>query len=126
MPFVKGQSGNPAGRKPGTGYTDPVKKIIHDVKHLAKEASIDAINTLVEVMKDKTSPPSARVTAAQAVLDRGWGKPTQTIEATVNHVDQMGYDELREYIAREAAELGIGGAPVRSAEKRTSVRGKPH
>jgi hypothetical protein len=32
-------------------------------------------------MEDKNAPPAARVSAASAILDRGWGKPNQTIEA---------------------------------------------
>ncbi len=32
----------------------------------------DAIITLVEVMADQNAPVAARVTAAQAILDRGW------------------------------------------------------
>ena len=34
-------------------------------------------------MNDPKAPPAARVGAATAVLDRGWGRPTQSIEGQV-------------------------------------------
>jgi hypothetical protein len=38
-----------------------------------------ALGTLVAVMRDTTASAGARVTAATAVLDRGWGKPTERV-----------------------------------------------
>jgi hypothetical protein len=40
------------------------------------------VDTLVEIMGDKKAPQSARVTAANALLDRGFGKPLQSMEHT--------------------------------------------
>ena len=74
MPFVKGQSGNPGGR-PG---------VPADVRELCKSRAVDAINTLAAVMTDVEAPPAARVAAANAILDRGFGKPAQTINANVS------------------------------------------
>lgn len=68
--FKPGQSGNPTGR--------PKSDII--IKELAKEHSEIALNTLVEIATNKKSKESARVQAAVAILDRGWGKPSQSIE----------------------------------------------
>jgi hypothetical protein len=36
-----------------------------------------AVNTLAGIAKSLKCPPAARVTAACALLDRGWGKPAQ-------------------------------------------------
>jgi hypothetical protein len=36
--------------------------------------------TLAEVMADKDQPAAARVSAANAILDRGYGKPSQPID----------------------------------------------
>ena len=35
---------------------------------------------MVGVMGQPDSPPAARVSAANSILDRGWGKPAQPIE----------------------------------------------
>ncbi len=40
-----------------------------------------ALNVLVGVMGSNNATPAARVAAANAILDRGWGKATQAIES---------------------------------------------
>ena len=42
-----------------------------------------AIGTLAEICTDRSAPPSARVAASAALLDRGWGKPAQTVDTTI-------------------------------------------
>ena len=58
-------------------------KIIADVKAAAREMTPKALATPEQVMDDPKAPPAARVGAATAVLDRGWGRPTQSIEGQV-------------------------------------------
>lgn len=69
MAFQKGQSGNPGGRPKDT-----------DLREAARAHTQEAIKTLVIIMKGKKSPAAARVAAACALLDRGYGKPTQMME----------------------------------------------
>jgi hypothetical protein len=53
-------------------------------------------------------PPAARVAAATAILDRGWGKPTQHVEqGQPGDFERMSIDELREYVCREVEALGL-------------------
>jgi|SRR5580658_8213556 hypothetical protein len=73
MPFTKGQSGNPGGRP----------KALREVEEAAREYTTDALATLARICTDAAAPPAAQVSAANALLDRGWGKPKQAVEASV-------------------------------------------
>jgi len=53
------------------------------VVELARSHAPGAIETLAEIMSNQEAPPAARVAAANALLDRGWGKPKETVETTV-------------------------------------------
>ncbi len=98
--FKPGQCGNPDGRP---SLTSPARKILADIKLLAKDAGESAIKTLVSVMEDAQAPPAARVGAATAILDRGYGKPTQPIVAQVSIFDTLTDDEQRALIAAISA-----------------------
>lgn len=69
--FQPGVSGNPGGR-PKSDAT---------IRELAKQHTEEALLILVEIAMNKKSPPSARVHAACALLDRGWGKPSMYFES---------------------------------------------
>ena len=88
-----GVSGNPAGR-PRSLATIEGRKVIADVKAAARALTPEAIATLLTVMTDAKAPPAARVGAATGILDRGWGKPTQSVEPQVSVLDRMTDDEL--------------------------------
>lgn len=53
-----------------------------DVRSLARSHTKAAIHALVRVMGSPQSSDRAVVSAAIALLDRGWGKPAQPIEGT--------------------------------------------
>lgn len=86
MPFVKGQSGNPGGRPREDA----------EVKALARAAGPEAIDKLLELMRGDDRRTA--LAAAQALLDRGYGKPSQALEhsgavASLTHeqwLDQLG------------------------------------
>jgi hypothetical protein len=50
-----------------------------EIKALAKKHSKAAIKVLAGIMNQADGPATARVSAAQALLDRGWGKATQPL-----------------------------------------------
>jgi hypothetical protein len=54
-------------------------KSITEIRSLARSHTRTAINVLVGVMRAKDATPAARVSAATAILDRGWGKPVQAL-----------------------------------------------
>ena len=49
------------------------------VKALARRHSRSAIKVLAAIMNQADGPATARVSAAQALLDRGWGKAAQPL-----------------------------------------------
>jgi hypothetical protein len=57
------------------------------------------MDTLEKAMTDQKASWSAKIAAAIAVLDRGWGKPQQTVSANVNIFDQMTDDEQKTILA---------------------------
>jgi hypothetical protein len=68
--WQKGQSGNPAGR--------PKEDTL--LRELARERTEAALDTLTAVMQNKKAPAAARVSAATAILDRGYGRPCQQLQ----------------------------------------------
>jgi hypothetical protein len=85
--FVKGRSGNPAGRpkRPPLlpAYApDPTVADRRPISNLVVEArkySALAVDTLVELTKDNHAD-STRFSAATALLDRGYGRPAQSLD----------------------------------------------
>ena len=86
MKFKPGQSGNPGGRP----------KVLGEVQTLARQYTTEAIEALVAIMRNKQAPPAAVALASNSILDRGYGRPAQTIAASVNRQapDEMSDAEL--------------------------------
>ncbi len=65
------------GKRPGAGRKKgQVNKATADIKALAQKYTPDALQTLHSIMKASDSD-AARVTAANSLIDRGYGKPAQ-------------------------------------------------
>ena len=56
-----------------------------EIKSLARAHTQGAIKVLAGIMNEKKAPPAARVAAANALLDRGYGKAPQHFSAEVTH-----------------------------------------
>jgi hypothetical protein len=69
MAFQPGQSGNPGGRPKGAD----------GVRDLARQHTEAAVEALAHIAR-YGEKEAARVAAATALLDRAWGKPTQSVE----------------------------------------------
>jgi hypothetical protein len=55
-------------------------KTLTEIRSMARSHTRTAINALVGVMRSKDATHAARVSAANAILDRGWGKAAQALE----------------------------------------------
>jgi hypothetical protein len=55
-------------------------KSLMEIRSLARSHTRTALNVLVGIMRSKDATAAARVSAANAILDRGWGKSSQTLE----------------------------------------------
>jgi hypothetical protein len=56
-----------------------MRKAITEIRSLARSHTRTALNVLVGVMRSKDATAAAKVSAANAILDRGWGKATQPV-----------------------------------------------
>ncbi|WP_426287517.1 hypothetical protein [Luteibacter sp. E-22] len=86
----KGKSGNPGGRSPRVGPNG------ESIAELARAHTVEALATLVAVCNgdvgkpDKDNPKLTlieakdRIAAANAILDRGWGKPKESVDIDAN------------------------------------------
>jgi hypothetical protein len=101
--FKAGTSGNPGGRP----------KVVGEVRDLAREHTEDAINTLARIMEDEKAPAAARVSAAESILSRGWGKAPQIIEETINDKrDKPEPVDLSAVLTQWQADREAAGEPV--------------
>jgi hypothetical protein len=70
--FRKGQSGNPGGRP----------KVLGEVQELARQHAPAVIVELARLAL-KAKSETARIAAIRELLDRGYGRPRQTMEVSI-------------------------------------------
>jgi hypothetical protein len=108
-----GQSGNPKGRPSIKG----------EVETLARVHTVEAVETLVALMRNGSSD-GVRMAAANAVLNRGWGLPRQAVDGSLTvvpakQISQMSIEEVEARIAmlrEERRRDEIGGTFLEGGE----------
>ena len=65
-----------------------------DLRSLARSYTETAIRVLASIMNQQDASPKARVSAADSLLDRGWGKPKQDTDVTI-HLHEETLDKLK-------------------------------
>ena len=93
--FRAGYSGNAGGRP----------RDEHKVSELARLYTTEAIDTLVDLMRHGKDD-RVRGTAAQALLERGWGKPRVEV-TTTQKSDSESFIETLQEVARRVNERQI-------------------
>ena len=105
--WAAGQSGNPGGR-PGA---------VAEVRELARAHTAEAIECLLKEMRNGDTS-HARIAAANAILDRGYGKATQpmagdsempAIELSVDERVELARAAIAEAFAEVVQERESGG-----------------
>jgi hypothetical protein len=93
--FQRGKSGNPGGRP----------HALVSVMAEARRHTTEAIRVLVELMSGANSE-SVRLNAAEAVLNRGWGRPIQAFQVDGNFanrkLNELSNEELAAFEKRLA------------------------
>ena len=110
--MARGGKREGAGRKKGSKDRKPRSSPViiapaqekRELREAARQFTDDALKTLAAICNEGQSE-AARVSAASALLDRGYGKPTQQLETgSPGEFSRMTDEELDAYIA-ERAEL---------------------
>jgi hypothetical protein len=122
MPFKKGQSGNPGGK--AKYRKDNVQATIENVTAMAREMSIEALQVLSRIMRDKDAPPGVRRASCSDILNRAWGNPVSynaEEDLLRRDLDILSDAELQQDIARLRAARDAGGGLAAAPDPK-----KPH
>ncbi len=109
--FKPGQSGNAGGRP----------KTVIAVQALAREYTVESIETLAEIMRDEAVSASVRVAAANSLIIRAWGHAPQTIQ--FGNLDDLTDAELETEIAEGEARFAALKEGLRRTSKEKSGTG---
>ena len=111
--FPKGQSVNPLGSSKGRRGRPPGQKpstvVIWDLKMAARKHCPKALQRIAECLDDEDK--KVRLMAAQIMLERGYGKPEQHVDAEMTHnfciaPQTMPVDQ---WLARKGQPVGASG-----------------
>jgi hypothetical protein len=112
------------GKRPGAGrpigaQSRATKEAKGTLTEIAKQHAPDAIATLAAIMRSDKASDSARVAAADKILDRGYGKPPQFTTGDVG-----AFKRATEMTDDELAAIAAGGS--RGTDPAPRGASKPH
>lgn len=93
------------GARPGAGRKKgKVSEAKRHLAELAKDHAEAALKVLVDIAKSSSAPEAARVSAANAILDRGYGKPPQALDHTSSDGSMTPKPTVIEFVTPDAGE----------------------
>jgi hypothetical protein len=72
------------GNQAAKGHRNTLPSVIVDLRQAARALTPEAIATLRRLNNDEAIAPVVQLAAANSLLDRGWGKPKETLDKTLN------------------------------------------
>ena len=109
--FLPGQSGNPGGRPKS------------DLVALARQHTAAALGRLVQLM-EQDEDRNIALSAATALLDRGWGKPPVAVFAQINGADADGVVRYEFYWADAKTNTIPGEEPAPTIDAPAATNGE--
>lgn len=104
MPFAKGQSGNPGGRR----------SVPPSLRKLYRMGAAEGARLALRFVRDEEQDPRVRMKAIEFLTDRGYGKAVQPTELSGPNqgplelrVTQMGDAEVRELLEQRLKRLEL-------------------
>lgn len=94
-------------------------KIIREVRNLARAWTMEALSTIKFIMDDERQGGAVRLAAANAILDRAWGKP----ESSVN-LAYEGTQDVEKLTTNEIKRLLLESINKVSCEEAVTVEGE--
>lgn len=78
-----------------------------ELKRAFREKTLDALNTLYEVMMNKHARPFDRVRAAESILDRAWGRPKESVDIDISGGTAIVFADILKNEANRQADSGF-------------------
>ena len=99
----------------------------HELQQLARENATLAMQTLIEISKNTRAPEATRIAASSVILDRGYGKASQTsITASIGNgkTSDLTADELDKRVSKALGR--VEELTKRTPQAGKSKKGSPH
>ena len=95
--------GRPAGiAKTGGRQKGTPNKLTAEIKEVARQYGTEAVEKLAELMRCPDNPQVQRA-AAEALLDRGYGRPMQAIQADVQVATRAVYHDPTSHLEEDTS-----------------------